>query len=346
MAPITPPTSSFLNLNLASIRLRREIKSAKTWKKYSITFSPFLTCQSVQRRMVQELELELELEQSWQLPLTAAAIGGRALWKPSFSSENWIFVRVCLAVWCLEVIAIQKVLHNSLQISCLNWHVILIFETKFLSFWTWYWDIVLRSDKIGGDKQPVNTDPVVLKYSLCGACWASGWIFELKFWRRLSGKSVQDKWPESTGHSLVVGLLPGCRPALWPVGAKICAPPATIPPAPPARSGFGLPSSKSTSTPIYAFVMPLWCHGMAEFIHPSYLPTRVLILVDFSISETQAPEMVPCGLCFLNSNSNAYPCGVRSQICETPTRGTCRKVPSQSGISEERFFSFGTVNST
>ena len=38
MAPITPPTSSFLNLNLASIRLRREIKSAKTWKKYSITF--------------------------------------------------------------------------------------------------------------------------------------------------------------------------------------------------------------------------------------------------------------------------------------------------------------------
>ena len=66
MAPITPPTSSFLNLNLASIRLRREIKSAKTWKKYSITFSPFLTCQLAQRRMVQELEqeLELELEQS------------------------------------------------------------------------------------------------------------------------------------------------------------------------------------------------------------------------------------------------------------------------------------------
>ena len=63
MAPITPPTSSFLNLNLASIRLRGEIKSAKT---YSITFSPFLTCQLVQRRMVQELEqeLELELEQS------------------------------------------------------------------------------------------------------------------------------------------------------------------------------------------------------------------------------------------------------------------------------------------
>ena len=59
MAPITPPTSSFLNLNLASIRLRREIKSGKTWKN-SITFSPFLTCQSVQRRMVQELELELE----------------------------------------------------------------------------------------------------------------------------------------------------------------------------------------------------------------------------------------------------------------------------------------------
>ena len=35
----------------------------------------------------------------------------------------------------------------------------------------------------------------------------------------MSGKSVQDKWPESTGHGLVVGLLPGCRPALWPVGA-------------------------------------------------------------------------------------------------------------------------------
>ena len=28
----------------------------------------------------------------------------------------------------------------------------------------------------------MNTDPVVLKYSLCGACWASGWIFELKTW--------------------------------------------------------------------------------------------------------------------------------------------------------------------
>ena len=345
MAPITPPTSSFLNLNLASIRLRREIKSAKTWKKYSITFSPFLTCQSVQRRMVQELELELELEQSWQLPLTAVAIGGRALWKPSFSSENWIFVRVCLAVWCLEVIAIQKVLHNSLQISCLNWHVILIFETKFLSFWTWYWDIVLRSDKIGGDKQPVNTDPVVLKYSLCGACWASGWIFELKFWRRLSGKSVQDKWPESTGHSLVVGLLPGCRPALWPVGAKICAPPATIPPAPPARSGFGLPSSKSTSTPIYAFVMPLWCHGMAEFIHPS--------------STNQGPDL---GRLFNIRNSGSRNGSMRPVLSQlklkripvrcalsnlwNPNQRNMQKSPITVWDIRGKVFSFDTVNST
>ena len=286
--------------------------------------------------MVQELELELELEQSWQLPLTAAAIEGRALCKPSFSSENWVFVRLCLPVWCSEIIAIQEVLHNSLQISCLNWHVILIFETKFLSFWTWYWGIVLRSDKIGGDKQPVNTDPVVLKYSLCGACWASGWIFELKtwfleesVWKVCARQVTRVYWSRFGGWAFT--RLPTCA-----LTCGICAPPATIPPAPPARSGFGLPSSKSTSTPIYAFVMPLWCHGMAEFIHPSYLPTRVLILVDFSISETQAPEMVPCGLCFLNSNSNAYLCTLKS--VKPQPEGHAEKSHHSLGYQRKGFF--------
>ena len=202
--------------------------------------------------MVQELELELE--QSWQLPLTAAAIGGRALWKPSFSSENWIFVRLCLPVWCSEIIAIQKVLHNSLQISCLNWHVILIFETKFLSFWTWYWGIVLRSDKIGGDKQPVNTDPVVLKYSLCGACWASGWIFELKtwfleetVWKVCARQVTRVYWSRFGGWAFT--RLPTC--------ALTCGshqPPSHQRHQPAQVSGF--PQAKVLQRPY----MPLWCH--------------------------------------------------------------------------------------
>ena len=88
IAPMTPPTSSFLNLSLASIRLRqicfymhRCIETDKVCpsNSFALYLLLYLTCQLGQRRRGQEQEQEKV--QSWRWPPTAAP-GDSALQKP------------------------------------------------------------------------------------------------------------------------------------------------------------------------------------------------------------------------------------------------------------------------
>ena len=68
IAPMTPPTSSFLNLSLASIRLRQRCfymtLHRNSSNSFALYFLLYLTCQSGQRRRGQEQEQEQEKVQS------------------------------------------------------------------------------------------------------------------------------------------------------------------------------------------------------------------------------------------------------------------------------------------
>ena len=179
--------------------------------------------------------------------------------------------------------------------------------------------------------EPVNTDPVVLKYSLCGACWASGWIFELKtwfleetVWKVCARQVTRVYWSRFGGWDFT--RLPTC--------ALTCGshqPPSHQRHQPAQVSGF--PQAKVLQRPY----MPLWCHCDAmvwQNLSTPHLPTKgpdLGRLFNIRNSGSRNGSMRP-----VLSQLKRIP--VHSQICETPTRGTRRKVPSQSGISEERFF--------
>ena len=81
IAPMTPPTSSFLNLSLASIRLRQtdEIYLSNSFALNFLNLLLYFTCQSGQRRRGQEQEKVQEQSLRWRL---TAAPGDSALQKP------------------------------------------------------------------------------------------------------------------------------------------------------------------------------------------------------------------------------------------------------------------------